>query len=645
MRLIKLLAVIVLSVTLLASHREASANSEWRRVHSKNFQLVGDADEPSMARVAAQLEQFRFIFTQLFPKMSFTSPIPTRVIVFKDKITLDRFKTIEWAEGFFQAGDDVNYIVVSAGANESLTTVYHEYTHFLIDNTFGRSNIPPWLNEGIAEYYAQILIENDQKVTLGATNEAHLRLLQQNKFIPLETFFATDYYTLHKQSKQNAQLFYAQSWALTHFLLHGNSGARRGQFDKYVELLASGTGSQNAFRQAFETDYATIEAELKKYIALRSPSATIVSLKKKLVYDTEMETFPVTDSDAKAFQGDLLLHSRRTDEAEKVLTEALTLNANSSLANNALGMVKLQQKKYVEARLLLEKAILTAAQNYHAFYSYAFAVSREGTTEYGFATNYSPSDAEKMRENLRKAIALNPNFAESYNLFAFINIVRNEQLDEGISMIKKALAIAPGNQWYAIRHAELLMRKEDFSASRSIVRKIMQTASDDQMKIYAENTMKNINSLEAQLADLKENDRRERNEMITDAPLSEEEIARRREKAMMESLNETLRFPRNGEKRLLGNLITVDCQTSQIVYSLKVENQIFQLKSDSFETLKMVSFEPTMVNSEIGCGKVRKENLSVVTFRPFTDTSAKISGEIISIEFVPKNFRFLGRQQ
>jgi len=642
MKLIKLLAIIVFFGTLSAANQRAFAKDEWRRVQSKNFQLVGDADEFAMQRVAARLEQFRNVFTQLFPQMKFNSPIPTRVVVFKDKPTLDQFKPIEWAEGYFQAGDDVNYIVVPAtGADENLTTVYHEYTHFLIDNSFGRSNIPAWLNEGIAEYYEKFQIENDQKVTLGATNENHLRLLQQGKFIPLETFFATDYYTLHKQTKQNAQLFYAEAWALTHFLLHGNGGARRVQFDEFIELLSSGAKPNDAFQKAFETDNAAIEAELKKYIAQRSLSSTVVSLKEKFVFDNKIETVSMSEADAKAFQGDLLYHIRRTDEAEKILSEALALDVNSSLANNALGMVKLKQKKYVEARSLLEKAIQTDAQNYLAFYSYAYAISREGTTEYGFATNYAPLDAEKMRENLRKAIALNPNFAESYNLYAFIDIVRNEQLSDGIAMIEKALAIAPGNQWYAIRKAELLMRREDFAAARAIVWKIMQTAADDQMKVYAENTMKNINSLEAQLADLKENEKRERNEAITDAPLSEEELARRREKALMESLNETLRFPRSDEKRLLGNLLKVDCQSSQIVYSLKVDNQIYQLKSDSFETLKMISFEPSMVNSELGCGDVQKENLSVVTFRPLPNSNAKIAGEIVSIEFVPKNFRFL----
>jgi tetratricopeptide (TPR) repeat protein len=242
---------------------------------------------------------------------------------------------------------------------------------------------------------------------------------------------------------------------------------------------------------------------------------------------------------------------------------------------------------------------------------------------------------------LRKAISLNPSFAENYNLFAFVNIVRNEDLDESLEMINKALAIAPGNQWYAVRYAELLMRKEDFTTARNMMRKILQTASDDSLKIYAENSIRTINSLEAQLEDIKNDKKRQQREEVTDAPLSDEEIAKRREKAMLESLNETLRKPKKDEKRLLGYITNIDCQSSQIIYSIKSDDRILQMKGESFDALKLISYEPDLINSEFGCGAMKKEKLSVVTFRPNADANSKVAGEIVSIEFVPKTFRFL----
>jgi Flp pilus assembly protein TadD len=633
----------VFGVVFAFAVENVPAEDVWLRVQTKNFQLIGNAPENDLRRVATKFEQFRFVFAQLFPQMNFNSPIPTRVFVFRDDKSFKPFSSIEWAAGYFQPGDDINYIVLSTEGEKEAPyhVIFHEYTHFLIDNTLGRANIPPWFNEGIAEFYERFLIENDQKITLGALNENHLRLLQQNKFISLETLFGVDYYSLHRQTKQSAELFYAQSWALVHYFLQGNGGARKPQFGKFVDLLLKGIKPKEAFQQAFESDYAAIETELKKYLEQKKFVVTTANFKEKLVFDREMQIFPVTEAETKAFQGDLLYHTNRFTEAEAVLNDALKLDAGSTIANTTLGLVKVRQKKFVDAKTYLEKAIASDAKNYVAFYNYAFAISREGMTDYGFVSGYSPADADKMRENLRKAISLNPNFAESYNLFAFIDYVRNEELGEAIEMIKTALRIAPGNQWYALRLAELYMRKEDFGAARDLAQKILLSASDDRLKIYAENTVRTINSFEAQLEDIKNIEKRQQSEAVSDAPLSDDEIARRREKALLESLNATLRRPKSDEKRLLGFVTKIDCQPKLIIFWIKAENRTLLLGSDSFDTVKLISFESDLVDSEFGCGTVKKENSAVITYRPNLDDKSRIAGELVSIEFVPKSFRFL----
>ncbi len=634
-------------VILAANYSTFAQNSVWLRVQSKNFQLVGDADDASLRRTAAKLEQFRYVFAQLFPQMKFNSPIPTRVVVFKDKKTFDQFKPIEWAAGFFQPDEDINYIVLSADGGETgnFQTIFHEYTHFLVDNSMGRANIPPWFNEGIAEYYEQFLIENNQKVTLGAAHAGNLQVLRRGEIIPFETFFATDYYTLHKQSKESAQLFYAQSWAVLHYLLQGGGAARRAQFDQFVESLMRGTKAKDAFRQAFQTEFATLETELRKYVAQTDFSATVVPFREKLIFDADMKTFPVSESEAKAFQGDLLYHTRRLDEAERFLSEALALDANSSIANTSLGLVKMKQKKFSEAKIYLEKAILLDSQNYLAFYSYASAISRESMTELGFASNYERADAEKIRANLRRAIALNPDFAESYNLYAFVSIIRNEEIDSSIAMIKKALEIAPGNQWYAMRLAELYMRKDDFSGARALAQKIALTASEDRLKVYAENSVRMINALEAQFNYARNYRKRPDPEEVTEIPMSDEEIARRRERALIESLNTTLRRANPDEKRFLGRLTNIECREKQVIFSISADDGVLQLTTASLENLRLISFEPEFVNSEFGCGAVRKENLAVVTYRPGAVGKSKIAGEIVAVEFVPKTFRFLGEEK
>ncbi len=634
----------------------AFANDNWTSVRSKNFQFVGNASESEIRLVANKLEQFRSVFTQLFGNFKFNSPIQTTVVVFKDENSFTPFKPVDktgktknWVKGFFLPDYDVNYIVLTAEKNiqEDYTTIFHEYVHFLVDNTFGKTNIPPWFNEGLAEYYEQFQIRGDQKITLGNVNKAHLSLLQKDGMLPLEKFLGIDYPTLNLQPKEDVISYYAQAWVLTHYLIHGNKGQRKQQFHNFSNLLIKGTPAKSAFQEAFQTDYATMEKELRKYIEQKKFEVSITDFDKTFaVADDNFKVSVMTKAEAKAVQGDLLMHTRRLEEAKRFLDDALLLNPELSSANTTYGLVKFNEKNYEEAQKYLEKAIQNDSKNYFAFFSYAYILSRKAMTDFGFVAGYDLRTAETIRENLRKAINLNPNFAESYQLFAFINASRNEDIDEGIEMIKQALEIAPGNQMYNLRNAELLLRKKDFANARKITQEILKTASTDQLKLYALNTLNQINSWESQLREVEENKNRPKNEsVITEKTLTEEEIQKLNARAMLESLNQALRRPKDGEKRILGFLTKVECDSESVIYTVKSADQTVKFRSKSVEDIALISFEADSVNSRFGCDLLKAEKFAVLTYKPSADSKSVVIGEVTTIEFVPLYFVFLDLSQ
>jgi len=454
---------------LCFSQTTVLAQDKWLNVQSKNFRMIGNASEKDIRRVGTKLEQFREAFRQIFPRIKFNSAIPTNVVVFKSEKSFRAFKPVDesgkrsdWVAGYFQAGEDVNYIVLPIEGEKENTyqTIFHEYVHFLINNDMGRS-VPPWFNEGLAEYYDKFLIENDQKVTLGGLDNNHLLLLRNSKLIPFDTFFNIDHYALHRQERGGVGLYYAQAWALMHYLMQGNNGARNPQLSKFVSLVMSGKKPEAAFGEAFETDYATMERELKKYIEQRSFRIQIATFKEKLTFDSDMKTTPFSDADAKAILGDLHYRSNRLADSEALLKESLKLDPNSIQGNMSYGLLKARQRNFPEARKALEKAVSLDDTNYNVHYQYAYALSREGMDENNFVREYNAELAEKMRLSLRKSIALNPNFAKSFELYAFVAVVQNEGTDEAINYLRRGLALAPGNQWFQLRLAELYRQKED----------------------------------------------------------------------------------------------------------------------------------------------------------------------------------------
>src|SRR6185295_14004437 len=132
---------------------------EWVSVRSKNFFLIGNSTDKEVKKVAVRLEQFRDVFTRLFPNVKFNSPVPITVIVFKSDSSFRPFKPSPTLAGYFQAGEDINYIALTTelfSGDDPFTVIFHEYTHLLVNNTSG--NVPLWFNEGLAEYYSTFSI-------------------------------------------------------------------------------------------------------------------------------------------------------------------------------------------------------------------------------------------------------------------------------------------------------------------------------------------------------------------------------------------------------------------------------------------------------------------------------------------------------
>jgi len=205
-------------VLFLIAGNPVVAKDTWVSVRSRNFLLVGNAAEKDIRNVAIRLEQFREVYSRLFPAAKLDSAVPTTVVVFKSDKSFKPFKPGTNLAGFFQAGQDVNYIALTtetSGAQDPFQVIFHEYTHLLVQNTVG--DAPSWFNEGLAEYYSTFTMADDQKVELGRPIANHVFRLRDSKMLPLKTLFQVDQLSPYYNERDKQTIFYAQSWALVHY--------------------------------------------------------------------------------------------------------------------------------------------------------------------------------------------------------------------------------------------------------------------------------------------------------------------------------------------------------------------------------------------------------------------------------------------
>jgi tetratricopeptide (TPR) repeat protein len=175
-----------------------------------------------------------------------------------------------------------------------------------------------------------------------------------------------------------------------------------------------------------------------------------LTFNEKLSFDADMQTAPLSEAETQYFLGDVLCRIQSRDEGEDYLKRAVALDPKLAPAYASLGISSLRRKQFAEARRQLEQAVAANSQNHLAHYYYAFTIYREIYGEGQLVTSLPEDKLKMMKASLDRAIQLAPDFPEPYNLLGFIHLATGENLGGGVNAVKKAMAIAPGREDYAM---------------------------------------------------------------------------------------------------------------------------------------------------------------------------------------------------
>ncbi len=628
----RLVFSLILLVLLLTPFPDltASAKDNWMSVRSKHFLLVGNASERDIRKVAINLEQFREVFSRLFPKANLNSPVPITVIVFKNRQSYLPFmptyqgKVSEIA-GYFQPGPDVNYITLTSelGQESPFSTIFHEYVHSLTNDNTAR--VPTWFSEGLAEFYSSFdVTDGDKKVWLGKPITSHVYLLRDKKFLPLPTLFAVDHGSAEYNERDKKGVFYAQSWALVHYMILGNGGQRQPQFTKYVDMLSQGKPIDESFKQAFQTDYATLEKELKTYIGKNTYPVQVFSFEQKLEFDSSIQSAQISEAEWNYYLGDLVLHLNRTD-AENYLQKAVKLDPNLAVAHASLGMAQMKAQRFAEAKQSLQRALAVGSQNHMAHYYYAFILSREGMDAGNRISRYPPEVAQTMREHLKKAIAIAPGFPESYNLLAFVDLITGEELDEAANLIKRAIALSPSRQEFVFMLAQIYMRQQKHDEAQKLLEPVARNAQEPRLRENAQSLLDAIRKFNEEMA---------RYKAESNARIATPGVAGDSSTGAETKPRPVLRRRNFDGEKVRGLLTEVACSDRGMTLIVKDGDRVVKLHAASPERVEFITYIQDTAAGMINCGKINPAKQVLVTYRSSTDASSPFDGEPIAVEFV-----------
>jgi hypothetical protein len=250
-----------------------AAHADWMEASSPHFVIYADESPAEIQRFSQKLEVYHQALA-LLTGVDITDPSPSnRLTVFVVHNTRQVQKLYgghnPFIGGFYfpRAGDSIAVVPTVQDSHDitgeqdfSMVTLLHEYAHYFVIST---SNLPSprWLGEGAAEFFSSAGFPSSGGIEIGmpAYHRAGELFLAQN--VRVEQLLDPKYNA--DGSHTGIDSFYGKSWLLYHYLTLG--GTRKGQMQKYIQLLAKGEDSLQAGRDAFG-DLRKLDKELDKYL-------------------------------------------------------------------------------------------------------------------------------------------------------------------------------------------------------------------------------------------------------------------------------------------------------------------------------------------------------------------------------------------
>jgi tetratricopeptide (TPR) repeat protein len=566
--------ILVFSLTAISWAKQDA----WIEVTTPHFVVVTNANEKQGRRAADQFERMRAVFHTAFPKLKLDPGSPIIVLAIKDE---KDFRALEpeayLAKGSLKLGGlflraaDKNYVLMrlDAEGDHPYSVIYHEYTHLLMSKS--AEWIPLWMNEGLAEFYQNTDIR-EKEVSLGEASPENILLLRQSKLLPLATLFTIDEKSPYYHEENKGSIFYAESWALMHYIQTKDFKEKTSRLAEYANLLTQNVDPVTAATRTFG-DLNRLYSSLEGYVRQGSFSY----LKMNSATDVDDSTFKLeslSPPQADAIRADFLAYNNRTADAQALLDQALQADPKNVSAHETMGFLAFRQGQLDEAKKWYAQAVQLDSKSFLAHYYYA-AITMNSTPT-------GPDDSQ-IEKSLRTSIQLNPSFAPSFDRLAVFLAMRQRDLDEAHRMGLMAVALDPANIGYRINVANILVAMGQGKNAVNVARETAKLAKTPAENQAAQNELVRV----LQYADYQERVGGRTQEIKDETSASQIEVTS--SVVAPRPLLQKQFVPSGPHHFLVGVLKNVRCADSGMDLTVASGEKILPLRSDNYYKIEFTA--------------------------------------------------------
>jgi tetratricopeptide (TPR) repeat protein len=481
--------------------------------------------------------------------------------------------------------------------------------------------------------YQTIEISRDRRsVLLGKFESDHIYVLRSSTLMPVRELAAVTHASPVYNEGNRRSVFYAESWALAHYLMFG-SDERRTQFGRYLAAVNQGAAPDVAFADIFG-DAKILDGELSLYVKRAALPLFRVELTQQLALNKAGRGQPIHESEVEGYLGELLAGMGRRDEARAHFERALARKDDAVVPAIGRANLAAREGKSDEALGLFEAVAGRAPDHFDAQLGFGRALFVAYSEHSGTATAL----LTRARAPLTRAVSLDPSSAEAAAMLGFVELQTDDDLARAVELLRKAIDLAPAREDFRLYLANALIRQRDYTRATQYLGPLMGSGSTQEIRDAARGLM-------AYMANVKSAAANNAAGASVDGLPAALPIAPPDPSASGEPGGGRSRAPRiildlrpvgPGEERIIGMFTGVECQATGIAVLVQAPTT-FRLRASKFDQVAFISYrsdKPTTIQ----CGMFPAAQRVLATFRREADgTLDAVAIELLPDDYTPPN--------
>jgi len=319
---------------------------------------------------------------------------------------------------------------------------------------------------------------------LGEPSTDDILYLRQNRLAPLDVLLRVDAKSPYYHEEQKGSIFYAESWALTHYLFLADRQKGTNKLGDYMMLLRNHEDPVAAGEKVFG-DLKQLREALENYIQQRTYKTLVMSSAAAPIDESSYKVRPLTAVEADAARADVMAYVQRTKDSRALLDEVLKADPSNAQAHETMGFLAMRDGHMEEARKWYGEAVKLDSQSYLAHYYFATMSMGES------------NDDKQIEASLQASIRLNPRFAASYDALATFYGRRHENLDEAHKLGLEAIQLDPGNFGYRLNAANVLTTMDRFDDAAKVLQTMLKLARDTNQTEMVQSRLTQLQRIQA----------------------------------------------------------------------------------------------------------------------------------------------------